>query len=86
MGNLVEQYGKVRWYYAMQDFEGWALESWIKELKMDIKYANDIEKLAMVGDKKWEEWMTEFIKPFTSAEVKYFDLSEKVEAMKWVKA
>ena len=49
---------------------------------MDLKHADDYEKIAMVGEKKWQEWITRFMKPFTNAEVRYFDLKEKAKA--WI--
>ncbi|MBL6445620.1 STAS/SEC14 domain-containing protein [Fulvivirga sp. 29W222] len=51
---------------------------------MILSIFNDFERVAIVGDKQWLEWGAKFAKPFTSAEVKYFDMSEKVEAMQWV--
>jgi len=38
----------------------------------------------MVGEKKWEEWMAKICRPFTTAEIKYFDASEKAEAEAWI--
>ncbi|MEP0460430.1 MAG: STAS/SEC14 domain-containing protein [Flavobacteriaceae bacterium] len=38
----------------------------------------------MVGDKKWQEWITQFMKPFTNAEVRYFDSEQKEKAKKWI--
>ena len=39
----------------------------------------------MVGDRKWEQWMASFCKPFTKATVKYFDASEVDAAWKWLR-
>jgi len=36
-----------------------------------------------VGEKKWQEGMATFCKPFTKATVKYFDLADAAEARKW---
>ncbi|MCM4159288.1 STAS/SEC14 domain-containing protein [Antarcticibacterium flavum] len=82
--NIVEKYQKIRWYFEMEGFEGWKPKAFWKDLKFDIHHANDFEKVAMVGDKKWEEWMTDLMKPFTSAEVKYFATTKKIEAVKWI--
>jgi hypothetical protein len=38
----------------------------------------------MVGDRKWEKWMARFCRPFTKAQVKYFDRSEVDAAWKWL--
>ncbi len=38
----------------------------------------------MVGDRKWEKWMANFCKPFTKANVRYFDKLEVDAAWKWL--
>ncbi len=40
-----------------------------------LKYSANIERLAMVGDKTWENGMSASCRPFTSAKVRYFDLA-----------
>jgi hypothetical protein len=86
LNNKVQQYQKIRWYFEMEDFDGWELKAFWEEIKFDAKHLNDFGKVAMVGDKKWEEWMTDLMKPFTSAKVKFFDTSEKEEAKRWIKS
>ena len=52
--------------------------------KFDVKHFSDIERLAMVGDSKWESGMAKFCKPFTTAKVKYFDEAKLTEAETWI--
>ncbi len=49
-----------------------------------MKHFKDIERIAMVGDKKWEQWMAAFCRPFTSAKIRYFDQSEADSAHQWI--
>jgi hypothetical protein len=49
-----------------------------------MNHYRDIERLALVGDKAWEKHMGAFCKPFTKAEVRYFDRSEMAEARRWL--
>ena len=45
----------------------------------------DIERLAMVGEKKWQHGMATFCKPFTTATIRYFDSTpDATEARKWL--
>ncbi|MCC4227458.1 MULTISPECIES: SpoIIAA family protein [Flavobacteriaceae] len=76
---------KVRWYFEMEEFTGWDFPGLWEDLKMDTAHAKDYEKIAMVGNKKWQDWITQFMKPFTNAEIKYFDLEEKEIAKEWIK-
>jgi hypothetical protein len=38
----------------------------------------------MVGERKWEEGMTVFCRPFTAARIRYFDLAAMDEARAWL--
>ncbi len=84
MEKKIQQFGKINLYWEMIAFEGWHLDSLWKDLKFDVKHVNDFRKVAIVGDKKWEEWIATMIKPFTSAEVKYFKVLQRDEAILWV--
>jgi len=35
-----------------------------------------VERIALVGEKKWEKCMAGVCKPFTLAKIKYFDASQ----------
>ena len=70
---LVKQHGKIRVLFEMIDFHGWEGAALWDDIKFDLKHFSDIDRLAMVGDKKWEKGMSIFCKPFTSAKIRYFD-------------
>ena len=55
-----------------------------QEIRFDVKHLRDIERLALVGGKKWEKGMAIFCKPFTTAKVRYFDRARTDEARKWL--
>ncbi|QDS93969.1 hypothetical protein FF011L_27460 [Roseimaritima multifibrata] len=80
----IAEYGKVRILFEMHDFHGWETAALWEDMKFDMKHFNDIERLAIVGDKKWEKGMAVFCKPFTTAKVRYFDTSEIDEARVWL--
>lgn len=80
-----KEYEKISWYFEMQDFEGWDLNAAWKDLKFDVKHANQLEKVAMVGAKDWEEKLTGLMKPFTSADIRFFDSNEKEKAKNWIR-
>lgn len=82
--NALKQHQKIRWYFEMENFEGWELKAFWEDVKFDAEHANDFEKIAMVGDKKWEKWMSDLMKPFTTAEIKFFELSDRATALRWI--
>ena len=82
---LVRQHGKLCLLFEFTDFHGWEAGALWDEIKLDIKHFADIERIAVVGDKKWEHGMATFYKPFTQATVRYFDQANAAEARKWLR-
>lgn len=81
---LIERFGKIRVLFEMLDFQGWEASALWADIKFDAKHFRDIERLALVGDAKWEKGMSVFCKPFTTANVQYFDLAQSEEAYRWI--
>ena len=76
--------GKVRLLAEFEDFHGWDLHALWDDIKFATTHCNTIERIALVGDKKWMEWMAKVCKTFTRAAVRYFDASEVEAAKAWV--
>jgi hypothetical protein len=81
---LIEAHGKIRVLFKMEDFHGWMANALWEDIKFDVKHFNDIERVAMVGEKKWQQWMSGFCKPFTTAKIRYFESNEAEEARAWI--
>jgi hypothetical protein len=82
----IKQYGKLHILFVIHDFHGWTCGALWEDWKFDLHHWKDIERLAIVGESKWEEGMSTFCKPFTKATVKYFDHTQLDAAREWVKA
>lgn len=81
----IELSGTIRLLWLMEDFHGWEVRAAWDDLKYWMKYNDAIDRIAMVGDKKWEEWMAKLSKPFAKADVKYFSHSQLGEAWDWLR-
>lgn len=81
---LVGLHGKLRVLFDLTDFHGWTVGALWEDTKFGVHHFGDIDRLAMVGDKKWQKGLATFCKPFTKATVKYFDQTDAVEAGKWL--
>ena len=81
----VASQGKLRMLAQFEDFHGWDMHAAWDDFKFGIKHYSDIDRIAMVGDEKWEEWMARLSKPFMGAAVKYFDASRIEEALAWLR-
>jgi hypothetical protein len=80
----IKEFGKIRLYFEMSNFTGWKPDAFLRDLNFDIKHVKDFDKIAMVGDKKWQEMITGLMKPFTPAAIRFFPLTEKERAKEWV--
>ena len=81
---LLAQNGKLRMLMDLTGFHGWEADAMWEEIRFDVKHYADIERLAIVGDAKWQKAMVEFFKPFTTATSRYFDSANAAEARKWL--
>lgn len=83
---LITRHGKLRVLFDMTDFHGWSVSAAWQDLKLGLAHFSDIERLALVGETKWQQGMAAFGKPFTKAKVRYFPRAEAVAAEAWVAA
>ena len=81
---LVRQHGKLRVLFDMTGFHGWEAGAAWEDFKFGVAHFADIERLAMVGEKKWQQGMATFCKPFTKAKTRYFDHTDDAGARKWL--
>jgi hypothetical protein len=81
---LLRQHGKLRVLFDVTGLHGWDGSAMWEDIKFDIKHFADIERLAMVGEKRWQHVMAMLFKPFTKAVSRYFDEADRPEARKWL--
>jgi hypothetical protein len=81
---LVREHGKLRVLFDMSGLHGWEVSAAWEDFKFGVEHFSDIERLAMVGEKKWQQGMATFCKPFTKAAVRYFDHADAAEARTWL--
>lgn len=67
------------------DFAGWDISGLWRELKFDVRHQNQFGRIAIVGDKKWEEWGTSLSDPFFRSEMRFFEPSQRAEAEAWAR-
>jgi len=82
---MINKGGKIRMLTDMHDFHGWDARGLWEEFKLDVRHAKDLERLAVVGEKKWQQWMARICQPFTDAKIRYFDHSQMEQARSWIR-
>jgi hypothetical protein len=81
---LVRQHEHLHLLFDMTGFHGWEGSAFFEEIKFDFKHFADIERLAIIGDKKWHHVVVAICEPFTIATSRYFDHTEAAGARKWL--
>jgi hypothetical protein len=81
---LARQHGKLRVLFDMTDFHGWEAVGLWEDIKFDVNHFASIGRLAMIGDKKWEQGMATFCKLFTKATIRYFDHADVAQGRAWL--
>lgn len=75
----------IRLFARFEDFHGWDLHAAWDDFAFGVQHYADFARIALVGDKRWEEWMAKLCRPFTRAEVRYFDAAAETEAWDWLR-
>lgn len=81
---LIRTHGKIRILCQMHDFHGWEWGALWEDLKFDAKHFSDIERVALVGERRWQHGMAVVCQPFTRAKIRYFDECELARAEEWI--
>jgi len=83
---MIKEHGKIRILVYLNEFSGWTLQALWNDIGFDFKHFSDIAKLAIVGESKFQEAMTAFCRPFTTAQIRYFDHGKLPDARQWIDA
>ncbi len=81
---MIKEHNCVRLLVVLEDFHGWTAAAAWEDSKFGLRHYNDIERMVIVGENRWEQGMALLLKPFTKAKVKYFDSSELDAAKAWI--
>jgi len=76
--------GKINVLAQFHDFHGWDAKALWDDIKFSTTHCTKIKRIALVGEKSWEKWMTTVCKPFTMAKIRYFNATEIEAAKAWL--
>jgi len=66
------------------DFAGFEAGALWEDLKFGATHANDLHRMAIVGDAKWMEWATNISRRFMKGEVRHYKLTQLLNALRWI--
>ena len=78
--------GKINVLAQFHDFHGWDAKALWDDIKFSTTHCTKVERIALVGENKWQEWMAKVCKPFTMASIKYFAVGDVDKAWAWLEA
>ena len=73
---------KVKVLIDGTEMEGWELRAAWDDFKLGLKHGSEFEKIAIYGNKNWQNISAKIGSWFTSGEVKYFENSD--DALGWL--
>ena len=79
---FIPKQGKVKALVLAQDFQGWSKGDW-SDVSFQARHDRDIEKIAFVGDPKWDDLARSFTgKGFREVRIEFF--ADADEARAWL--
>ena len=88
MERALEQYPKIRMLFQIEHFDGWTSGGAWEDIK-EWRQVSKIERIAVVADDSWDEWMTWVVRIagfFTGIPVRFFRAGRIEEAWDWLEA
>ena len=73
---------KVKAFIDGSELEGWEVRAAWDDFKLGLKHGGEFDKIAIFGNKKWQEYTAKIGSWFISGEVKYFE--DVSEAFSWL--
>lgn len=64
---------KVKVLVDAYELEGWEVRAAWDDFKLGLKHGHEFDRIAIYGDKRWQEMMAKVGTWFISGEIKYFD-------------
>lgn len=85
MEKKIKLCGSINFYLELGDGAIWDERNFWSDINFNQKHALDIKKTAFVGNDQWEKKIISLLKPLKNAEVRWYTLSEKHEALLWLR-
>ncbi len=83
--SIIGQQGSIRVLVIGEDFQGWDKEGDWEDLSFQTESEPYIHKMALVGEKKWEDLALMFTgKGFREFPIEYFQQNELDKAQAWL--
>lgn len=73
---------RIRAFLDMSELEGWEPRAAWDDFKLGMKHGHQFTRIAILGQKRWQEWSAKVGAWFVSGEVQYFE--DENAALVWL--
>jgi len=80
----IRKHGKISLLVELEDFKGWGAEAAWDDLDFGLEHDRDFERIAIVGEKSWQHWMTALSNLFIHTPLRFFPREEAARAREWL--
>jgi len=70
----------------LEDFHGWDKKAAWDDFKFAMQSEDDIARIAIVGEHRWQKWMTVLGDAFTVTDMRYFSKDQLSQAWSWLRS
>jgi hypothetical protein len=78
----IDKSGSINMLLDLTQFKWEKVDAWKSDLDFGQMYENKIDRMALVGDAKWERHLTKLAQPFYAEQTKYFESDD--DAWDWL--
>jgi hypothetical protein len=83
---MMARYGNLRLLFQMEPgFEGWEPMAAWDDMKFSVSHRNEMDRVAVVGAKKWHEFVAKLGSLMVNSQVRYFEETQLDEAQRWLR-
>jgi hypothetical protein len=77
--------GTINMLIVLENFQGWAKGGDWNDMTFLLEHGDRIEKMSIVGDRKWETQVMAFVGAgYRSTQIQFFSSEEKDQAQAWL--
>ncbi len=84
LDRAIAEHGRLRMFIDMEEFRGIDLQAVWDDFAFGIKHWNDFERVAIIGDKRWQELLVKTFDPIIKGDFRYFDVVDRGRARAWI--
>ena len=82
----LQEHETVNILLDMTEFKWEKVEAWGADWNFGREYHQKISKMAIVGNKTWEKWLTKLAAPFYAVEAKFYHSDDIDSAWTWLRS